>query len=188
MKSNLSLFYGVCLILIGIMFFIPQIFGTGWNTDELSLLTVSIIGIFMVISYFISEKKPFALMLFGTLFFFLGLIFLYSILNGWGVWKYIAPSPLYALAISFYLTYLVDKRHPHGFFVTAIVLGIVSLCNFIILAIIFSETVFTSFALILSGLLLPWASFIKKKNIQSSPAKTAEPRKTTPARGRSAKK
>jgi len=187
MKNNLSLFYGIGLILIGTMLFIPQIFGTGWNADELALLTVSIIGMFMVISYFISEKRPFSLILFGTLFFFLGLIFFYSIVNGWSVWKYIAPSPLFILAISFYLTYLIDKRHPYGFFIAAIVLGIVSLCIFIILSIIFNETMFTSIALIISGLLLPCTSLIRKKSVQSSPAKTAESKKTTPARGRSAK-
>jgi len=188
MTSNLSIFYGIGLILIGIILIIPQVFGVGWNADELSLLTVSIIGIFMIISYFISEKKPFAFILFGSLFFFLGLIFLYSTINGWSVWKYIAPSPLFILAISFYLTYLIDKRHPYGFFVAAIVLGIVSLCIFIILSIIFNETMFTSIALIISGLLLPCASLIRKKRGQPSLGKTVESEKTSPARSRSAKK
>ena len=188
MTSNLSIFYGIGLILIGIILIIPQVFGVGWNADELSLLTVSIIGIFMIISYFICEKKPFAFILFGSLFFFLGLIFLYSTINGWSVWKYIAPSPLFILAISFYLTYLIDKRHPYGFFVAAIVLGIVSLCIFIILSIIFNETMFTSIALIISGLLLPCASLIRKKRGQPSLGKTVESEKTSPARSRSAKK
>jgi hypothetical protein len=188
MKSNISVFYGIGLILIGIILLIPQIFGTGWDADKLSLLAISILGVFMFISYFISEKKPFALILFGTLFFFLGLIFLYSLVNGWSVWKYIAPSPLFILAISFYMTYLIDKRHPSGFFVAAIILGIVSLCILIILSIIFNETMFTSIALIISGSLLPFASLIKKKKDQPAPGKTIASEKTSPARSRSVKK
>jgi hypothetical protein len=188
MKSNSSVFYGIGLILIGIILLIPQIFGTGWGADKLSLLTVSILGMFMFISYFISENKPFALILFGVLLFFLGLIFFYSVVNGWSVWQYIAPSPLFILAISFYMTYLIDKRHPYGFFVAAIILGIVSLCIFIILSIIFNKTTFTSIALIISGLLLPCASLIKKKKDQLSQGKTVGSEKTNPARSRSVKK
>jgi hypothetical protein len=169
MKSNLSIFYGIVLIVIGAILLLPQVIDTRWNADEFSLVSVSLIGLFMVISYFLSNRKYFFLVLFGTLFFFLGLIFLYSIINGWSVWQYIAPSPLYLLAVSFFLTYLADKRHPQGFYIAAIVLGIVSLSIFIILSIIFNKALFTSVALIISGILLPFASLIKTKQSKAGP-------------------
>jgi len=163
MKSNMSIFYGIVLILIGIVLLLPQALDTKWDIDEFSLVSLSLIGLFMVISYFLGYRKYFFLILFGTFFFFLGLIFLYSIINGWSVWQYIAPSPLYILAFSFFITYLADKHHPHGFYIAAIVLGIVSLSIFVILSIIFNEALFTSIALIFSGILLPCASLIKTK-------------------------
>lgn len=188
MTRNLSFFYGIGLILIGIILLVPQIFGFSWGADELSFISLSVIGFFMIISYFISQKKPFGLVLFGTLLLFLGLLFFYSLHYGWGVWKYIAPSPIFILAVSFLLTYLVDKRHPYGFFVAAIVLGIVSLSIFIILSMIFNETTFTSIALIISGLLLPLTSLTRKKRLQKPFEKDAEPAKSSTAKVRNVKK
>lgn len=167
MKSNLSIFYGIVLILIGAILLLPQVIKTTWNADEFSLISISLIGLFMVISYFLSNRKYFFLILFGSFFFFLGLIFLYSIVYGWSVWQYIAPSPLYLLAVSFFITYLADKRHPQGFYVASIVLGIVSLSMFICLSIIFNEALFTSIALIVSGIMLPCASLVRSKQTKT---------------------
>lgn len=188
MKNNLSIFYGLLLILIGIILLLPQILHTEWNADEFSLVSISIIGLFMMISYFLSERKHLTLILFGTFFCFMGLIFLYSIVNGWSVWQYIAPAPLYLLAISFFISYLADKNHPQGYYIAAIVLGIISLSIFIILSIIFNQALFTSIALIISGLALPMSSLIKIKQSKASKASPTEKAKHSDSKQKTSKK
>jgi len=162
MNQKLMSISGLFLIILGVILLLPQFFQFDFKVSIYWPLSIGILGLMFFVTYFVNKDKQPVLLFFGLLMVSLCATFLYSTMEGWHVWTVIAPAPLFAIALSLYLTYVIDRKHSYKILVTSITLGALSLLAFFILAIVFNETIWLGSALIISGVLLPLYVLIER--------------------------
>ncbi len=151
-KSNLIL--GVIFILMGAAIFALKYIDFGFNIGVHWPSILGVVGLGFLATYFLTKMEQPGFLFVGSLLLQLGIIFLYSSTNGWRVWPVMSALPAFAVAVSLYLLFLLDKKHPSGFQLAAFVVGIISIIASFVLAMVFNNTLYLSIILILSGLLL----------------------------------
>lgn len=173
MNQKLMSISGLSLIIFGVILLLPQFFKFDFKVSIYWPLSIGILGLMFFVTYFVNKDKLAGVLFVGLLMLSLCAIFLYSTLEGWHVWTVIAPAPLFAIALSLYLTYVIDRKHPYKMLVASLTLGTLSLLAFFILAIVFNETIWLGIALIISGVLLPLYVLIeRKKRVKAEEIKT----------------
>jgi hypothetical protein len=161
MDRKISLITGTILVLLGIVMYAIKYFDFGFDIGIHWPTILCLFGAVFLIAFFIAKMENSAFMFVGSLLFLLGLLFLYATTNSWIRWPEMSPLTLYIVALSFYITYLIDKKHPDGILITSIVIGIISLLSLFVLGLVFNTTLYFSLALILSGILIALHSFVK---------------------------
>jgi|GEM_PF-3877565 len=178
MKDKITLAFGIFFIILGIVMLLPQLFDIQINIVKWWPIILTLVGVLFLFTYYYIESRPIGLLFTGSLLIFLSIIFFYSTFEGWHLWKHIGPLPLFALALAFYITYLLDKNHYQGLFVTAVVLGGISLLSLFIQSMVFNETLYFGIALIISGVLLPFYALIESRKKKEEKPEKKEPAKT----------
>ncbi len=168
MNRKLTVLSGLLMIIMGGVMLLPFVMDTDFSISIYWPLFLGLSGLAILVLYAFSSTKLSGIMFVGFLMLLLCGVFLFSTLYGWHVWNLIAPAPLFAVALALYLTYLLNAKHRKVYMVLAFVTGAVALTVFIILGIVFNETIYLAVALIISGLLTPLYIIVERRRSKIS--------------------
>ena len=102
-----SLFPGLALIVLGIVFLLPNF--TSLRPHDLWPTFVLGTGIFFLISY-LSDRSNYGLLMPATILTVIGLMFFYCVFEGWYMMRYIWPLFIVGPGLGFLLMYQFGKK------------------------------------------------------------------------------
>ena len=119
--SRRSFFPGVILIVLGLIFLLPNF--TSWRFDELWPLLILAVGATFLVGY-LENRTNYGLLMPATILIVIGCLFLYTETSGWHHMAELWPVFMLAPGIGFFMMYLFGKKEKGLLIPASILTGI----------------------------------------------------------------